>query len=73
MLQKKNRLLKDRDFKKALRERGAKNIFFSLKIKPNRLGVARIGIIIGKKVSLRSTERNKLKRRISLLQSFAKL
>jgi len=64
MLARKNRILEERDFKKAFREKGVKNNFFSLKSKPNRLNTVRIGIIVSKKISPKSTERNKLKRRI---------
>lgn len=64
MLPKKNRILKKKDFKKTFKEKGTKNEFFSLKFKPCRLSSTRIGIVISRKVSIKSTERNKLKRRI---------
>lgn len=65
MLSLKHRLKKDRDFEKVFKKgRAHKNPFFSIKFHPNRVGSVRVGIVVGRKVSPKSTERNKLKRRI---------
>lgn len=64
MLPLKNRLTKDRDFQRAYKGKGVKTPFFSLRFILNRKGGPRVGIVIGKKVSKKSTERNLLKRRV---------
>ena len=64
MLPQKNRLLKDRDFRRVLKNgKGFKDPFFYIKLKSNRAGYTRIGIVVGRKVSLKSVVRNKIKRR----------
>jgi len=60
-----NRLFKKRDFTKVQRL----GCFFnsdqvSLKVLENGLNDARIGIIVGKKFSVKAVERNSLKRRL---------
>lgn len=64
MLKKENRLKKSRDFKKLYKERSIKTRFFSFRGKLKRGGETRIGIVLSKNVSQKSTERNKLKRQI---------
>jgi ribonuclease P protein component len=71
MLPKKNRLLKSTDFKNTS-IRGSYFSFqnLSLKSRPNDLDFSRIGFSIGKKISPRATDRNKIKR--ILRESFRK-
>lgn len=63
MLPKENRLKKSTDFEKVYRGKGLRDQFFSLKFRSNNLNITRIGVVVGGKVSQKSTERNKLKRR----------
>jgi len=66
MLPKANRLKKENDFRRILRQRGsAKEGFLILRAVPNVFGVVRVGISVSKKVSKKATLRNKLKRRLS--------
>jgi len=61
-----NRLFKKRDFAKVQRlGRFFNSDQISLKILENGLNEARIGIIVGKKFSVKAVERNSLKRRLS--------
>lgn len=65
MLKKQNRLKKERDFKKILKEgRGLrqKNIFFKFLI--NDLGESRFGFVVSKKISNKAVVRNRVKRRM---------
>ena len=64
MLPYKNRLTKERDFQKTYKGQGVKSLFFSLRFQKNRLKETRIGVVVGKKVSVKSTKRNRLKRRM---------
>lgn len=65
MLDRKFRLTKDKDFDNVYKSGSS---FFSrilgIKYTKNSLEVTRFGIIIGSKISKKSTERNKVKRRI---------
>lgn len=65
MLAKKNRLVKEKDFKETFRS-GRSFFFKNLGIKAvkNKLEVNRYGIIISTKISKKAVERNKLKRQI---------
>jgi ribonuclease P protein component len=68
MLPKINRLKKENDFRKVLRERaGAKEKFLILKTAPNNLGKVRVGISVSKKISKKATLRNKVKRKLAAL------
>jgi ribonuclease P protein component len=60
-----NRLFKKRDFAKVQRlGRFINSPQMSLKILANGLNEARVGIIVGKKFSVKAVERNSLKRRL---------
>jgi len=60
-----NRLFKKRDFAKVQRlGRFFNSNQISLKVLENGLNEARIGIIVGKKFSVKAVERNNLKRRL---------
>lgn len=60
-----NRLVKKRDFAKVQRMgRFCNDDQLSLKFLENGLNESRIGIIVGKKFSLKAVERNSLKRRL---------
>lgn len=60
-----NRLFKKRDFTKVQRMgRFFNSDQISLKILENGLNEARIGIIVGKKFSVKAVERNSMKRRL---------
>lgn len=64
MLPKQNRLRKKKDFEKVLREgRWVKNGFLFLKWNFNNSKVSRFGFVVSKKISKKSTLRNKIKRR----------
>lgn len=71
MLAFKNRLTKEKDFKK-LAQKGkviSRQGFF-IKILPNNLEYSRFGIIVSNKISKKATIRNRLKRQIrSLIRS----
>lgn len=68
MLPKINRLKKEKDFGKILRQRGSvKEGFLLLKTAANDLGIVRVGISVSKKVSQKATGRNKIKRRLAAL------
>ncbi len=65
MLPSKHRLKKKKDFKRVYEQgKGFKEDFLFLKVAANELGVTRIGIIVGKKVSNKAVERNLVKRRL---------
>lgn len=64
MLPREKRLTDTRDFKRVYQ----KGSFFKARLAnanflPNRMSVARLGIVVGKKISLKATVRNKVKRR----------
>jgi ribonuclease P protein component len=68
MLQKINRLKKEKDFKKVLRSRNSqKEGFLILKWAQNNSAKSRIGISVSKKVSKKATRRNKIKRQLAAL------
>jgi len=65
MLKKENRLTKKNDFERVYKKgRGLKADSLFLKILENDKNIARIGIVVSKKVSKKAVERNKIKRRI---------
>lgn len=66
MLAKKYRLQKGKDFELVFKE--GKNIdseFLFLKSRKNNLKISRFGFAVGKKISKKSTARNRIKRRLS--------
>ncbi len=66
MLSKKNRLKKKKDFERVFKKgRGFKQGFLYLKILENNLKESRLGFVVGKNVSKRAVDRNKIKRRLS--------
>jgi len=65
MLPAPNRLKNDVDFKKVARfGRWSRTKVLTLKYAPNRLPVARFGIVVSTKVDKRATVRNRLQRRL---------
>jgi ribonuclease P protein component len=65
VLPKINRLKKKKDFEKVFKEgKGVKESFLFLKFLPNNLKVSRFGFILSKKISKKTTVRNKIKRRL---------
>jgi ribonuclease P protein component len=65
MLPPANRLLKEKDFRNVFKKGGrlfGKDV--GIKFIKNKLALNRFGIIIGLKISKKSTERNQLKRKI---------
>lgn len=68
MLSGRNRLKKNKDFEKVLKEgKGFKEDFLYLKVKKNNLKSSRFGFVVSKKFSKKATIRNKIKRRLSEL------
>jgi len=66
MLPAKNRLKKKKDFERVFKEgRGAREDFLFLKLVKNNSGFNRIAFIVGKNVSKKASQRNKVKRIIS--------
>lgn len=65
MLLKRHRLVKDRDFNKIFQSgQSFKENFLSAKVVKNNSGVTRVGFSVSLKISKKSTERNKIKRRL---------
>lgn len=65
MLNKINRLTKEKDFENLFKNGQAfHSQLFNLKIVRNKLNNTRFGFIISKKVSKKAVERNKIKRRL---------
>ena len=65
MLPPKNRLKKKKDFEKVLKEgKGFTEDFLFLKIIKNNFEISRVGFIVGKKISKKASQRNKIKRRL---------
>jgi len=65
MFKKENILTKDKDFDKVFKKgRSNYDNLIGVKILVNDLNVNRVGIVIGKKVSKKAVERNRLKRMI---------
>jgi ribonuclease P protein component len=68
MLQKINRLKKEKDFRKVLRSKNSqKEDFLLLKWVQNSSARSRIGISVSKKISKKATQRNKIKRQLAAL------
>lgn len=66
MLPKKYRLVKDTDFRKIWSQGKAFHTkILNFKLLKNNLAVSRFGIIVGSKISKKSTVRNKIKRCLS--------
>lgn len=65
MLERKSRLLADKDFARIFAKgKFAGSASVTIKVVPNTLGVSRFGFVVGTKVSKRAVERNKAKRRM---------
>lgn len=65
MLSKVNRLTKDKDFENVFKKgRFISEDFLSCKFIKNNLSVSRLGFLVGKKISKKAVERNKIKRRL---------
>jgi len=65
MLPSRYRLKKNKDFQRVYKEgEGFREDFLFLKVLSNNLENSRIGIVVGKKVSNKATERNLIKRRL---------
>ena len=65
MLAKANRLTKDKEFTKTFRKgRSSYDSIVGVKIIKNNLQINRFGIIVGRKVSKKAVERNRIKRQI---------
>ncbi len=65
MLQKENRLTGEDDFQKIHNKgRFTSDIFLAIKVLSNKLGVTRVGFLVGLKVSKKAVIRNKVKRRL---------
>lgn len=65
MLPRIHRLRKKKDFERVYKKgKGFKQDFLFLKSLNNDSGISRIGIVVSKKVALRATVRNLIKRRI---------
>lgn len=65
MLSKQYRLQKDKDFKLVFKEgKTFSSKFLFLKLRKNNLKDSRFGFILSKKISKKSTVRNKIKRRL---------
>jgi ribonuclease P protein component len=68
MLQKINRLKKEKDFRKVLRSKNSqKEGFLLLKWVQNNSARSRIGISVSKKISKKATRRNRIKRQLAAL------
>lgn len=66
MLSGQHRLKKDKDFKLVFgKGKTFSSEFLLLKFKKNDLDISRFGFIIGKKISKKSTVRNKIRRRLA--------
>ena len=65
MLDKKNRLVKKKDFENVFKDgKGVKQRFLYVKYKKSGLALSRFGIVAGKNFSKKAVERNKIRRRI---------
>ena len=65
MLKKANRLSKNKEFNRLFKSgRSAYGESLGLKVAPNELGLARVAILVNKKVSKRAVKRNLIKRRL---------
>ena len=76
MLAKQNRIRKKKDFDFVFKKgAGLKGSFFLIKVIKNKLNLSRFGFVISSKVSKKSVERNKIRRRASdvIRHSFGKI
>jgi len=65
MLSKKYKLKKDNDFKRVFKEgKYYQEDFIKIRVLKNNLEMSRFGFIIGLKISKKSTQRNKIKRKL---------
>lgn len=65
MLPQRNRLKKNRDFKKLFEKgKSSKEDFLYLKVKKNNLESSRFAFVVSKKISKKAVIRNKIKRRL---------
>ncbi|OIP23169.1 ribonuclease P protein component [bacterium CG_4_10_14_0_2_um_filter_33_32] len=64
MLSQENRLKKEKDFQRVYKGGKINSPFFSLRYQHSKLKKIRVGVVVGRKVSAKSVERNQLKRRI---------
>jgi len=65
VLPKKNRLKKQKDFKRVLKKgKSQRGNLLTIKQTENELAYSRFGFIVGLKVSKKSPQRNKIKRRL---------
>ena len=66
MLPKINRIKKEKDFEAIFKNsKSFRSNLFIFKIMKNNLGINRFGFVVSKKVSLRATIRNKVRRRLT--------
>ena len=66
MLSAEHRLRKEKDFERVFKKgKKIKGDSLYLKFAPNKLPESRFGFVVSKKVSLKATERNKIKRKLS--------
>jgi len=66
MLSSTNRLRKTNDFKRVFKNgKGVKADNMFVKVRPNKEGAIRIGIIVSKKVAKRAVDRNRIRRILS--------
>lgn len=63
MFPKENRLTLKKDILKTKKGESAKGAFFVVRTIKNNLGIPRVSVSVGKKVSLKSVDRNLIKRR----------
>jgi len=74
MLPKKNRLTRDKEFDRVFKNgKSSYNNIVGFKVINNNLNINRFGIIVGKKVSKKAVERNKIKRQIRAIIRSKKL
>jgi len=65
MLSRKYKLKKDNDFKKVFKQgENYQQEFIKIKVLKNDLAYSRFGFIIGKKISKKAVDRNKIERRL---------
>ena len=65
MLSRKYKLKKDNDFKKVFKQgENYQQEFIKIKVLKNGLAYSRFGFIIGRKISKKAVERNKIERRL---------
>ncbi|OGE88935.1 MAG: ribonuclease P protein component [Candidatus Doudnabacteria bacterium RIFCSPHIGHO2_01_FULL_50_11] len=64
MLSKKYRIVQERDIMALLRSRSITSPLFRIHTKPNQLFENRFGFLISKKISSKTTQRNRMKRQL---------